>query len=137
LASKIKTHFGDLKGKKFALWGLSFKPKTDDMREAPSLVIIDFLLKEGASVIAYDPIAMHEAKHMMGDSISYVDDMYDAIKDADALLLITEWPEFRNPDFDKIGSLLKQKVVFDGRNIFDGKELIQKGFVYQGIGVNP
>lgn len=137
LANKIKKHFGDLKGKKFALWGLSFKPKTDDMREAPSLVIIDFLLKEGASVVAYDPIAMHEAKHMIGDSISYVEDMYDAINDADALLLITEWPEFRNPDFDKIGSLLKQKVVFDGRNIFDAKELIQKGFVYQGIGVNP
>ncbi|MBC7487801.1 MAG: UDP-glucose/GDP-mannose dehydrogenase family protein [Cytophagaceae bacterium] len=137
LANKIKKHFGDLKGKKFALWGLSFKPKTDDMREAPSLVIIDFLLKEGASVSAYDPIAMHEAKHMIGDSISYVEDMYDAIQDADALLLITEWPEFRNPDFDKIGSLLKQKVIFDGRNIFDGKELIQKGFVYQGIGVNP
>ncbi len=116
---------------------MSFKPKTDDMREAPSLVIIDFLLKEGASVSAYDPIAMHEAKHMIGDSISYVDEMYDALKGADALLLITEWPEFRNPDFEKIASLLKQKVVFDGRNIFDGKELIQKGFVYQGIGVNP
>ena len=137
LANKIKKHFGDLNGKKFALWGLSFKPKTDDMREAPSLVIIDFLLKQGASVTAYDPIAMHEAKHMIGDTISYVDDMYDALKGADALLLITEWPEFRNPDFDKIANLLKQKVVFDGRNIFDGKELIQKGFVYQGIGVNP
>lgn len=137
LANKIKKHFGDLKGKKFALWGLSFKPKTDDMREAPSLVIIDFLLKQGAGVTAYDPIAMHEAKHMIGDSITYVEDMYDALKGADALLLITEWPEFRNPDFDKIASLLNQKVVFDGRNIFDGKELIQKGFVYQGIGVNP
>lgn len=137
LANKIKKHFGDLKGKKFALWGLSFKPKTDDMREAPSLVIIDFLLKQGATVSAYDPIAMHEAKHMIGDTISYVEDMYEALKGADALLLITEWPEFRNPDFDKIASLLNQKVVFDGRNIFDGKELIQKGFVYQGIGVNP
>ncbi len=137
LANKIKNHFGDLKGKKFALWGLSFKPKTDDMREAPSLVIIDFLLKQGASVIAYDPIAMHEAKHMIGDTIGYVEDMYDALKGADALLLITEWPEFRNPDFEKIASLLNQKVIFDGRNIFDGKELIQKGFVYQGIGVNP
>ncbi|MDF2454881.1 MAG: UDP-glucose 6-dehydrogenase [Cytophagaceae bacterium] len=137
LANKIKKHFGDLKGKKFALWGLSFKPKTDDMREAPSLVIIDFLLKEGASVSAYDPIAMHEAQHMIGDTISYVEDMYDALNGADALLLITEWPEFRNPDFEKIASLLNQKVIFDGRNIFDGKELIQKGFVYQGIGVNP
>lgn len=136
LATKIKTHFGDLKGKRFALWGLSFKPKTDDMREAPSLVIIDFLLKEGASVIAYDPVAMHETKHMIGDSISYSEDMYDTLSGADALLLITEWPEFRNPDFEKIASLLNQKVIFDGRNIFDGKELKQNGFIYQGIGVN-
>jgi len=136
LANKIKKHFGDLKNKKFALWGLSFKPKTDDMREAPSLVIIDFLLKEGANVIAYDPVAMHEAKHMIGDTIAYSEDMYDVLEGADALLLITEWPEFRNPDFEKIGSLLNQKVIFDGRNVFDGKELVQNGFIYQGIGVN-
>ncbi len=136
LANKIKKHFGDLRNKKFALWGLSFKPKTDDMREAPSLVIIDFLLKEGAQVIAYDPVAMHEAKHMIGDTIAYSDDMYDVLKGADALLLITEWPEFRNPDFEKMASLLNQKVIFDGRNVFDGKELVQNGFIYQGIGVN-
>ncbi len=136
LAHKIKAHFGDLKGKKFALWGLSFKPKTDDMREAPSLVIIDFLLKEGAQVIAYDPVAMHETQKMIGDTIRYSEEMYETLQGADALLLITEWPEFRNPDFDKIASLLNQKVIFDGRNIFDGKELVENGFIYQGIGVN-
>lgn len=136
LAKKIKTHFGNLNGKKFALWGLSFKPKTDDMREAPSLVIIDFLLKEGAQVVAYDPVAMHETQKMIGNTILYSEDMYETLKGADALLLITEWPEFRNPDFDKIASLLNQKIIFDGRNIFDGKELTENGFIYQGIGVN-
>jgi UDPglucose 6-dehydrogenase len=136
LTQKIKKHFGVLKNKKFALWGLSFKPKTDDMREAPSLVIIDFLLKEGAQVSAYDPVAMHEAQHMIGDTITYNEDMYDTLNGADALLLITEWPEFRNPDFEKISALLNQKIIFDGRNIYDGKELIEMGFVYRGIGVN-
>ena len=96
LSNKVKTHFNNnLKGKKFAMWGLSFKPKTDDMREAPSLVIIENLLKAGATVVAYDPVAMHEAERILGNTISYSTDMYDTLNDADALLIVTEWPEFR------------------------------------------
>jgi UDPglucose 6-dehydrogenase len=135
LANKIKKHFNSVVGKKFAFWGLSFKPKTDDMREAPSLVIIDDLVANGASVVAYDPVAMHETQKMIGGKIEYADDMYEALKNADALVLITEWPEFRNPDFEKIAGLLKNKVIFDGRNIFDSKELTENGFAYFGIGV--
>lgn len=133
---KVKAHFnGDLKGKKFALWGLSFKPKTDDMREAPSLVIIEKLLNEGASVIAYDPVAMHEAERMIGKTIDYATDMYDCLNGADGLLIVTEWPEFRVPDFKEIGTRLKQQVVFDGRNIFDPQEMKKLGYSYYCIGV--
>ena len=129
LFDKVKKHFnGDLKGKKFALWGLSFKPKTDDMREAPSLVIIDKLLKAGASVVAYDPVAMHEAKRILGDTISYSTDMYQTLNKADALLIVTEWPEFRSPDFDEIAKRLGNKVIFDGRNIFDHHDMKKSGF---------
>lgn len=136
LFNKVKKHFNnDLKGKTFAMWGLSFKPKTDDMREAPSLVIIDHLLKEGASVVAYDPIAINEAKHIMGDKIKYASSQEEALKDADALLIVTEWPEFRSPDFKEVADLLKNKVVFDGRNIYEGEELRALGFSYYGIGV--
>lgn len=136
LFDKVKKHFkGDLKGKKFALWGLSFKPKTDDMREAPSLVIIEKLLKEGASVVAYDPVAMKEAKHTLGDTIEYAMDMYDTLNDADALLIVTEWPEFRAPDFDEINKRLKQKALFDGRNIFDPQDMKKLGYSYYCIGV--
>ncbi|MEO6303195.1 MAG: UDP-glucose/GDP-mannose dehydrogenase family protein [Bacteroidia bacterium] len=136
LFNKVKAHFkGDLKGKKFALWGLSFKPKTDDMREAPSLVIIEKLLKEGASVIAYDPVAMHEAERMIGKTISYATDMYDSLNDADALLIVTEWPEFRVPDFDKLSQRLKNKVLFDGRNIFDPQDMKKLGYNYYCIGI--
>ncbi len=136
LFNKIRTHFNnDLKGKTFAFWGLSFKPKTDDMREAPSLVIIDKLLKAGADVIAYDPVAMHEAKRVLGDTISYSTDMYSTLNGADALLIVTEWPEFRSPDFDEIGSRLKSKLIFDGRNIFDNKDMNNIGFDYYCIGV--
>lgn len=136
LFNKVKNHFnGDLKGKKFALWGLSFKPKTDDMREAPSLVIIEKLLKEGANVIAYDPVAMHEAQRMIGDTIEYATDMYDTLNNTDALLIVTEWPEFRVPDFEEIGKRLKNKVLFDGRNIFEANEMKKIGYSYYCIGV--
>ncbi|MBI3520579.1 MAG: UDP-glucose/GDP-mannose dehydrogenase family protein [Bacteroidetes bacterium] len=136
LFDKVKKHFnGDLKGKKFALWGLSFKPKTDDMREAPSLVIIEKLLKEGASVIAYDPVAMNEAKHTLKDTIEYATDMYDTLNGADALLIVTEWPEFRVPDFEEINKRLKQKALFDGRNIFDPQDMKKMGYSYYCIGV--
>jgi UDPglucose 6-dehydrogenase len=136
LFTKVKTHFnGNLNGKKFALWGLSFKPKTDDMREAPSLVIINKLLSEGASVTAYDPVAMHEAERMIGNKITYATDMYDALNDADALLIVTEWPEFRVPDFDEVSKRLKQKALFDGRNIFDPQDIKKLGYSYYCIGI--
>ena len=133
---KVKAHFGeDLSALNFAVWGLSFKPKTDDMREAPSVVIIKALLKAGAKVRVFDPVAMEEAKHDLKDSIVYAKDEYDALIDADALLLITEWPEFRVPNFDVIERLMKQKVVFDGRNIYDKPELKALGYAYYGIGI--
>lgn len=136
LFDKVQKHFSsDLKGKKFALWGLSFKPKTDDMREAPSLVIIEKLLKAGASVVAYDPVAMNEAKHTLKDTIEYSLDMYDTLNGADALLIVTEWPEFRAPDFDEINKRLKQKTLFDGRNIFDPQDMKKLGYSYYCIGV--
>jgi len=136
LFNKVKKHFGnDLKGKKFAIWGLSFKPRTDDMREAPSLVIIEKLLAEGATVSAYDPVAVAEAKHMLHDTITYAKDQFEALVDADALLVVTEWPEFRSPSFAVVGRLLKQKVIFDGRNIYDPVEMKEAGFSYHCIGV--
>ncbi|MBC7695422.1 MAG: UDP-glucose/GDP-mannose dehydrogenase family protein [Burkholderiales bacterium] len=136
LFDKVKSHFkGNLKGKKFALWGLSFKPKTDDMREAPSLVIIEKLLKAGASVVAYDPVAMNEAKHTLGNTIEYAMDMYDSLNEADALLIVTEWPEFRVPNFRELEKRLKQKVLFDGRNMFDPKDMKNLGYSYYCIGV--
>ncbi len=137
LFNKVKNHFnGNLKGKKFALWGLSFKPKTDDMREAPSLVIIEKLLKEGANVVAYDPVAMHEAQRMIGDTIAYSIDMYDCLDGADALLIVTEWPEFRVPDFDEITKRLNEKTLFDGRNIFDFQDMKKLGYNYYCVGIN-
>ncbi|MHA7099889.1 UDPglucose 6-dehydrogenase [Roseivirga pacifica] len=136
LVKKIKNHFGDdLSGMTFAIWGLSFKPKTDDMREAPSIVIINQLLALGAKVKAFDPVAMHEATRDLGDTITYAKDEYDTLVDADALLLVTEWPEFRVPNFNVIGKLLKNKVIFDGRNIYDREELREAGFTYYGIGL--
>ncbi|RDV17086.1 UDP-glucose/GDP-mannose dehydrogenase family protein [Pontibacter diazotrophicus] len=136
LYNKIHNHFnGDLAGRTFAIWGLSFKPKTDDMREAPSLVIIQKLLEQGAKVRAYDPVAMKEAQHSLGDSIEYGKDEYETLIDADALLLVTEWPEFRSPNFNVVSKLMKDKVVFDGRNIYDANDLNEKGFIYYGIGI--
>ncbi len=138
LVSKIKSHFGDnLKGLKFGMWGLSFKPKTDDMREAPSLVIVDLLLKEGASVAAYDPVAMDEARRILGDKITFANDEYDACIDADALIVVTEWPEFRMPNFRVVEKLLKTKTIFDGRNIYEPEEMQELKFNYYSIGRKP
>lgn len=136
LFNKVMNRFGgNIKGKTFAMWGLSFKPKTDDMREAPSLVIIEKLLAQGAHVVAYDPVAMNEAKHTLGDTVKYSENEYETLKDADALLIITEWPEFRSPDFNQMGRLLKNKLIFDGRNIYELKDMNQLGFEYYCIGV--
>jgi len=136
LFNKVRTHFNNnLKGKTFALWGLSFKPKTDDMREAPSLVIIEKLLKAGASVVAYDPVAMHEAQRILGDTISYCTDMYETLNNADALLIVTEWPEFRVPEFKELDKRLNAKVLFDGRNIFDANDMKKLGYDYYCIGI--
>ncbi|WP_321345468.1 UDP-glucose/GDP-mannose dehydrogenase family protein [uncultured Draconibacterium sp.] len=135
LFTKLNKRFnGNLKGKKFAMWGLAFKPKTDDMREAPSLVIIERLLEAGASVVAYDPVAMEEANRILGDKISYAKDEYEALIDADALILVTEWSEFRLPNFRVLEKLLNNKLIFDGRNIYDPEELEELGFEYYAIG---
>jgi UDPglucose 6-dehydrogenase len=135
LFNKAKAHFGSLKGKKFGLWGLSFKPKTDDMREAPSLVMIDKLASEGANISAYDPVAMHEAERITGRKVSFAQDMYEVLQDCDALMIVTEWPEFRSPDFDQLKKRMKGNVILDGRNIFDKKEMEAMGFAYECIGV--
>ncbi|MDO3625509.1 UDP-glucose/GDP-mannose dehydrogenase family protein [Mucilaginibacter sp. BT774] len=135
LVEKVKKYFkGDIKGKKFALWGLAFKPETDDIREAPSLYVIEELLKEGASVTAFDPEAMNNVKTLLGDQISYAANQYDALKDADALLIVTEWSVFRTPDFDLLENQLKNKVIFDGRNLYDLQKMIDCGFYYNSIG---
>jgi len=126
---------GDLKGKNIALWGLSFKPQTDDMREAPSLVIIEKLLEAGAKVRAYDPVSMHETQRRIGDSIEYAKDQYEALIDADALMMVTEWPEFRFPNFNVVKKLLRIPVVFDGRNVYDAEEMKHLGFDYFCIGI--
>ncbi len=135
LVKKMHTFFdGDLKGKNVAIWGLSFKPETDDMREAPSLVIIRKLKEAGCNIRAYDPQAMDEARRHLGNSITYAKDPYEALIDADCLLLITEWYEFRYPNFKVMAKLMKQHIIFDGRNIFDSNELQSHGFRYVGIG---
>jgi UDPglucose 6-dehydrogenase len=135
LFNKIKKHFkGDLKNKIFCIWGLSFKPKTDDMREAPSLVLIDALVDAGAKVQAYDPVAKHEAKHLLKGKAELKDDAIAAAKNADAIVLVTEWPEFRLPDWEVICKIMKQNVMFDGRNIYHKKDLTKIGFTYYCIG---
>ncbi len=138
LFEKINTHFeGKLRGKTIAIWGLSFKPETDDMREAPSLVLIRSLLAQGVIVKAYDPIAMHETKRIMGDKIIYCKDMYEALIGVDALAVVTEWSEFRLPNFMVMEKLMNQKVLFDGRNIFDIEQLMDFKFQYYSIGKKP
>ena len=134
LVTKIKRYFGDLSGKHFAIWGLAFKPNTDDIREAPALEIIEALLSEGASVAAFDPEAMNNVKTIFGDKISFCETPYDCLPNADALIIATEWNEFRTPDFDKMLSTLKEPVIFDGRNVFDVSTIEKKGFHYESIG---
>lgn len=136
IINKIMKHFNDnVSGKTFAVWGLAFKPKTDDMREAPSLVIIEALLKAGANVQAYDPVSMNEAEHMLDEKVMLTKDALNATKGADALILVTEWPEFRLPNWEKIKNNMKDHVIFDGRNIYNGDEMRTKGFDYYGIGI--
>jgi UDPglucose 6-dehydrogenase len=135
LMPKINKYFqGDLQGKHFALWGLAFKPNTDDIREAPALYVIDALTAAGATVTAFDPEAMPNIKNQIGDKISYASNQYDALQNADALIIATEWNEFRTPEFDKIESSLKNKTIFDGRNLFDVAEMNEKGYHYVSIG---
>ena len=136
LFNKINVYFGgDLQGKTIAFWGLSFKPNTDDMRQAPSVVLVNLLLKAGANVRAYDPVAMEEAKHDLGDTITYCKSDMDAVQGSDALALITEWTEFRLPNWEKVGAAMKTKVVFDGRNLYRSAIVAEAGFDYYGIGM--
>jgi UDPglucose 6-dehydrogenase len=135
LVPGIKSYFkGDLKGKHFALWGLAFKPNTDDIREAPALYIIDALINEGATVCVFDPEAMKNVQIMIGDKVEYAESQYDALKNADALIIATEWNEFRTPDFAKIKSTLNSKAIFDGRNLFDLAMIKEEGFHYVSVG---
>jgi len=135
LVEKMRAYYKDgLKGKKFALWGLAFKPDTDDIREAPALYIIEELLKDGATITAFDPEGMPNVKKLLGDKISYSENRYDALNDADALLVITEWPVFRTPDFDFMKEKLKAPVIFDGRNLYDLDRMKEHGFYYNSIG---
>ena len=135
LFRKLSAYYkGKLKGKTIAMWGLAFKPETDDMREAPSLVLVEKLKEAGCHVRAYDPAAMEEAKRRLGDNIYYACDMYDALLDADALLLVTEWKEFRLPAWKVLQRTMNQAVIFDGRNIYDEKELHDLGIRYYCIG---
>nr|WP_315418596.1 UDP-glucose/GDP-mannose dehydrogenase family protein [uncultured Pedobacter sp.] len=130
----LKYYKNDIKGKHFALWGLAFKPETDDVREAPALYIIDALVKAGATVTVFDPEGMENVKNMIGDKVEFAADQYSALNNADALLIATEWSVFRNPDFNKIDTLLKNKVVFDGRNLYDLEKMIDMGYYYNSIG---
>ncbi len=137
LMPKISNFFnGDLKGKHFALWGLAFKPNTDDIREAPALYIIESLLAQGATVTAFDPEAMPNVKQLMGENIAFAENQYEALEGADALIIATEWNEFRTPDFLKIVRAMKRKAIFDGRNLFDVKSISELGFHYESIGRN-
>ena len=135
LIPKILTHFqNDLKGRRIAVWGLAFKPKTDDLREAPSPVIVESLLELGAKVFAYDPVAMPAARSRFGDRIRLAEKNYECLRDADALVLVTEWDEFRRPNWETMKSLMKTPVIFDGRNIYDPALMRSHGFIYYGIG---
>ena len=135
LSRRIKNYFGEsIANKTIGIWGLAFKPNTDDIREAPALTIIDELLKAGAQIKAFDPEAMENVKALMGDKIILCDNQYDAIEGTDALAVVTEWNVFRTPDYDRIMSSLREPVVFDGRNVFDPVDMKERGFVYSSIG---
>jgi UDPglucose 6-dehydrogenase len=138
LFSKMLSYFdGRLKGKRIAVWGLSFKPRTDDMREAPSVDTIRRLLNAGCQVTAYDPVATENARQILGDQINYADSQYDVLDGADCLVIFTEWSEFRSPDFNMMHDRMVSPVIFDGRNILNPDEVIESGFVYLGIGLPP
>lgn len=135
LVSKIRSYYSDkIKGRRFALWGLAFKPNTDDIREAPALYLIEALLAEGATLTVFDPEAMSNTRKLIGDKVAYAESQYDALNNADALIIATEWSEFRTPDFEMINSRLKNKVIFDGRNLFDVKYISALGYHYESIG---
>jgi UDPglucose 6-dehydrogenase len=135
LLDKIKKHYnGNIRGKHFALWGLAFKPNTDDVREAPALALIEALLSEGATISAYDPEAMNNAKLVLADAVQFAQGQYDALAGANALIIATEWNEFRTPDFNRIASALTEKVIFDGRNLYDVESMSKLGFVYGSVG---
>jgi UDPglucose 6-dehydrogenase len=135
LFGKVRKHFGDrLAGRTLAVWGLAFKPRTDDIREAPALTLIDALLGAGVRLRVHDPEAMANVRELYGDKLHYADRPYGALEGADGLAIVTEWPEFRNPDFELIRRLLSEPVIFDGRNIYDEKTMAQYGFTYYGIG---
>jgi len=137
LVEKIKVYYNNnLAGRHFALWGLAFKSNTDDIRESPSLVIIDALLKAGAKITAYDPEAMDNVKAQIGNEINYASDQYQALERADALIIATEWSEFRTPDLYRIGKEIKNKIIFDGRNLFELHQMRMLGFYYESIGRN-
>jgi len=134
LMPKVKAYFGEIKGKKIALWGLAFKPNTDDIREAPARYIIQSLLADGASISVYDPEAMENIKNVIGDKVHYATNMYDALAGVDALIIVTEWAAFRNPNFDKMAEAMREKVIFDGRNVYDLEQMKNLGFYYASIG---
>lgn len=134
LVDKVKSYFGDLSGLQFALWGLAFKPDTDDIREASALYMIKALKDAGAKIVAYDPEAMNNVRNEVGDSVTFVENQYDALENSDALLIATEWKTFRNPDFDKMKNMLKNQIIFDGRNIYDIEDMKSQGFYYNSIG---
>jgi UDPglucose 6-dehydrogenase len=125
---------GQMKGARVAVWGLAFKPQTDDMRESPALTLIEDLLSAGANVVAHDPVAMPEARRRLGDRVSYADSNYDALAGADALVVVTDWNEYRHPDFTRIKSALKRPIVIDGRNLYDPAKMRSFGFTYLSIG---
>jgi len=135
LFEKISKYFNqNLNGLKIAIWGLAFKPNTDDIREAPALYIMDELLKAGATVTVFDPEAMENIEKIYGEKLKYCDNAYDAVAEADALAIITEWSEFRNPDFEKLAALMARKIIFDGRNVYDLDQMAESGFYYESIG---
>ncbi|QDE66486.1 UDP-glucose dehydrogenase family protein [Myxococcus xanthus] len=134
LVNKAARHYGSLEGRKFGVWGLAFKPKTDDMREAPSIEVIEGLIGKGAQVIAHDPVSPHTARRVFGERIRYASVPYEALEGVDGLFVVTEWNEFRHPDFERMKSLMKSPVVFDGRNVYDPTRMRELGFTYYGIG---
>jgi UDPglucose 6-dehydrogenase len=138
LLARLVDRLGDdLTGRTVAVWGLAFKPNTDDMREAPSLVTIEGLLERGARVVAHDPVAIDEARRHLGDRIEYVDTNYDALDGADALIIHTEWHPYRSPDFDRMRAAMKTPLVLDGRNLYDPQDMVEHGFAYVSIGRRP